>query len=212
MNWLQKLSQSKPMSLPIPPPVDINREHYPGVDRIDEVMSEETAQREYIPGMQWGDPGARGVTYKLPDGKRVKHSRDRVEYENAQKAYEQGMDWVVPILEEPQPIQFDRPMFRILMKELEELNLAEKLLVRYLANRLERLRDGFIDEMVSLQEIQEVYVPQLGADMVKYLYERMKYIFQQNANTLRLRDLHAGNFGWDGNELKVWDLGPDRSS
>lgn len=210
MNWLQKIAQ-KPMATVVPPPDDIDRETYRGIDRIDEIMSEETAQQEYVPGTEWGDAGSRGITYTLPGGKRMKHSKDRKEYENAQIVYSQEMDWVVPILEAPQLIQDNPPLFKILMKELKPLSQPETMLVGYLANRLERARDGWIEDMVGIEEVMENYVHFLDVDKVLYLYNRMQYIFQQNSNTLWLTDLHAGNFGWDGNELKVWDIGPDRS-
>ena len=35
----------------------------------------------------------------------------------------------------------------------------------------------------------------------------MIYVHEQNSQTLWLTDLHFGNFGWDGDELKVWDIG-----
>lgn len=199
------------MATVVDPPANIDRGIHPGIDRVDEVMSEETAQQEYVPGMEWGAAGSRGITYKMPDGTRVKHSKDRKEYENAQVVYNQGMDWVVPILEEPRIIQDDPPMFSIRMKELKPLSPQEEGLVYELEDNFKKVRDGWIKETIDIEDIMEKYVSLLDIGKILYLYKRLEYIFQQNKGTFGLTDLHAGNFGWDGNELKVWDIGPDRS-
>lgn len=212
-SWIDSLDESKPMALPKSPPSDVEWETSPrhGVLRIDEVMSPQTAEEQYNPNMDYYAHGSFGVLYQSDPGEVFKYTKDPREAETVKLVFEQQYDWIVPMLAPPEQVQDDPPIYKIRMKEMEELNRAEYELVKLLSGDLQRYRDGFLENVIGIDEVMEDFVPYLDVDKVFYIYERMKYIFQQNGDILWLTDLHGGNFGWDGEELKVWDVGPDRS-
>ncbi|MHA2279758.1 MAG: hypothetical protein ACXAC5_02525 [Promethearchaeota archaeon] len=204
MNWLQKIAQ-KPMALPVAPPAG-QRNELRGIDRIDEQMTPETAQEEYTPEMEWGGAGAFGVVYKTGPGEMTKYTKDYREFETAKIAYEQDIDWVVPILEEPTQLQYDPPLYRIRMKRMQPMGRHQASLVEILI-----YSEGKHGKFPDIENIMESYVPILDVDEILYLYKRIEYILEQNRKSLWLTDIHSGNIGWDGSHLKVWDIGPGTS-
>jgi len=207
MNWLQKIAQ-KPMALPKVPPTWSNWQddtYGGGAMRIDDVMSPQTAEEQFEPDMQYAGHGSFGVVYRTGPGEVSKFSKDPREAETAQLVFDQKYDWIVPMLAPPEQVQYDPPVYRLRMKEMKPLEQHETMLVNYLEMHYEK------KGIPSIEFVMENFVPYVDVDKVMYIYKRMKYILEQNEATLWLTDLHGGNFGWDGNELKVWDIGPDTS-
>lgn len=199
MNWLQRIAQ-KPMALPVAFP---GRLPGAGATRIDDLMTEQTAREQYSPTMEPGGEGSFGVVYKIGPNEMAKYTKDPREAETVQFVFDNKFDWVVPVLAPPEQVQYDPPIYKIVMKELKPLSMQESNLVDFLEYHYHHY--GIPD----IEDVMEEYVPYLDVDTVMYIYNRTRYIFDQNKNTLGLTDLHGGNFGWDGKELKVLDVGPD---
>lgn len=208
---------AKPMALPQPVPDSERRPHgeFPGgVKRIDDIMTEETAQseRDSYPNMGDGRPGSFGVFYPINDTEGIKYTKDELEASNVEKAYYQKFDWVVPILSPPRPVQVgDRALWGIHMKMIQPLeNWREQGLVSSLWDSFNK-GDFLSIEKVMEDNMGDEHPDAMSVDLILNIYNRMKYILTENEKHLGLTDIHGGNVGWDGDRLKVFDLGPDVS-
>ncbi len=201
-------NDAKPMALPIRPSreeVYQKLDFEPGgIKRIDDVMTEETARQEYSPGMEWESAGSLGVVYR-DNGEIIKYTKDPNEAQMVQYIFslqqEGKLDWVVPFLGSPELTQSHPPIYKIRMKELQPL---EGSITRLISN-LTYLRKTVT---VEIDRIMDLYDQEINVDMIQYIYNRVKYVLDENEKTLELSDLHGGNWGWDDNEIKVWDVGP----
>ena len=209
MNWLKKISQKKPMALPAIAPQKA-RDFLRGVEQIDQVMSDETAQNEFNvdPQMEWLGAGYEGIVYRSSD-KAIKYSKYRSEFENATFAFENQPDWIVPVLESPKQIQEQPFLCKIVMKRITKSTPEQEKLLdiicgygrRQWLSKVKKEDDSILNELFTLFINRKEH-----EEEVKNIYYRVKYIFEQNMQTLQLQDLHADNFGWDEGVLKLLDL------
>lgn len=198
--WRDADPDAKPMALPLAP--SKKQRYHRGVDRIDSRMTEEVADQEMSPQMEWGGAGAFGVVYRTAPGEMTKYFYDPAEFRIISKAYEERLDFVVPFLSPPEQVQDFPPIWKVRMKELTLLSGEEKGLFDRLEGAL---------EYPTLDKVMEDW-GHVDVDKVIKLYENTKYIREQNARSLWLTDIHHGNVGWDDDgRLKVFDLGTGNS-
>mgnify|MGYP001559350642 FL=1 len=180
-----------------------------GVEQIDQSMSAETAKNEFNadPSMEWLGAGYEGIVYRSSD-KAIKYSKYRSEFENATFAYENQLDWIVPILEQPKQIQEQPFLCKIIMKKITKSTPEQERLLDLICGygRRQWLSKVKIEDDLILNYIVESNVKHISEEEIKLTYYRVKYIFGQNMQTLQLQDLHADNFGWDEGILKLLDL------
>ena len=203
MNWLKKISQSKPMALPTMVPE--HQREQGGIAKIDRNMSEETAQNEYSldPSMSLLGAGSNGIVYKS-SGRVIKYSKDISEFRNTIFAFENQLKWVVPILEQPRQIQENPFLCKIAMKELDQITARQSSLLWHLTDHI--LPGKKIVELPDIGDVMDDFVLTMNVDEVFNIYSQVEYIIQENEKTFKLRDIHPDNFGWDGNKLKLLDL------
>lgn len=198
-------------AMPLPVAVDTEeRLDSAGISRMDNKMTEDTANRlrQQYPEIEYGGAGAIGIVFQTGPNEIMKVTHDLSEANAAEYAFENSLDWVVPILEKPQMIQDNPPMWGIRMKKLRLIE-DQNLIV-------------FIHNVVAMDEVNQFpNLEQIGfiiennfpdfedADEALNIYAHMKYILDQNRQALWLGDIHGGNVGWDDDgHLKVFDLGP----
>lgn len=202
-NWLYKISQ-KPMALPVAPPSPwMNM----GIERIDQRMDEETADKlkQQYPDIQYGGAGAAGIVFRTGPGKMAKVTSYEDEVINATQAFYNQYDWVVPILSEPERVQGSPRLWLIHMKELKPVPRNETMLVASLC-------DCFNPENFSPPSVEyylEKFTGEIDTNRIIDVYSQMSKIYQKNKETLQLYDTHEYNFGIDPDDgkLKIWDLG-----
>ena len=206
MNWLKKISQKKPMALPVEVPTK-DRNIFRGIRDIDDYMDEETAKNEFNldPSMSWLGAGSEGIVYES-SGKVVKYSRQKSEFDNAIFAYQNKFDWVVPILEQPRQIQENPFLCKIVMKKIQKLTREQEKLIDNMTSRFAEQPETSGPSLYDLDTILEYAIRYIPEQEIINIYNRLEYILEQNSQTLQLTDLHAGNFGWDNDVLKVLDL------
>lgn len=196
----------------MPLPFEVSRrerEHHMGYERIDNRMSQETSdqlQQDY-PEMLGGDAGAIGVALRSAPGEMTKITHDWSEAKAATAVFENPVNWIARILEEPKMIQGNPPLWRIRMEKVQTLDDPMAIFATQFYYR---------DDANNYPDVEEL--PQMmrmgGMDMDRYdevvkIHAHMKYIFDRNRQSFWITDIHGGNVGWgsDGN-LKVFDLGP----
>lgn len=202
MNWLHKIAQ-KQMPLPIAPP-DLERGKG-GIVGIDNRMYDETSYtlKQRFPNINYGGAGEFGIVFKTGPGEMAKVTRDGTEVENATQAFYNQYDWVVPILEIPRQIQENPSLWMIRMKELKKVPKNEQGVIKNLIY--------FGWGAYTLEDIIKNFAGIINPERLAEMYEQLKHVNEQNSNSLRLTDLHGGNFGIDPDDgrLKVLDLGAD---
>jgi len=204
MNWLQKISQ-KGMPLPVTVP-DYEAVEHMGIDRMDDRMTQETSDklRQQYPEIEYGGAGMIGMAFQTGPNEIMKVTHDWGESNIAKYVFEHPMNWVVPVLEEPQMIQEYPPMWSIRMKKLQPLDNWElEFFVTDLKVRHEK------NEFPDIYQVQTMIEGMSDPDAAIKLYHHIKYIIDQNDQTIMIGDIHGGNVGWDDDgHLKVFDLGP----
>lgn len=227
MNWLKRIAQQelphtsivdltkflKQAQKAMPLPTDTSmqdRAENAGIHRIDEMMTQETADmlHQQYPEIAYGGAGAIGIAFQTGPNEIMKITHDLSEANAAEYAFENSLDWVVPILDKPQMIQENPPMWGIRMKKLRLIEdqdlgiLINDLVRRYETNSFPNLEQiGFM--------VENNFPNFNDADEALEIYAHIKYILDQNRQTLWLGDIHGGNVGWDDDgHLKVFDLGP----
>lgn len=183
----------------------------PGIHRTDEMMTQETSDmlRQQYPEIAYGGAGAIGIAFETGPNEILKITRDWREADIAKQVFQQPMDWIVPILEEPKMVQDSPPLWGIRMKRLqliEDVELAA--FVSYLTFPTTPFPDHHqVRFMIEEERIGE------QMDTAMALYAQVKYILERNQQTFWLPDIHGGNVGWDDDgQLKVFDLGPGTTS
>lgn len=226
MNWLIHIAQSDFPNLqhsslgskpkPMPLPVDVGHEERldnAGIDRVDSRMNQQTADqlRQQYPEIDYGGAGAMGMAFQTGPGEIMKVTHSIAEVNAAKSAFENRMDWVVPILEEPQMLQEHPPLWGIRMKELQLLDNEMQMFVTQLSYADEENR--MPQNEVELQDLLRQGKIERRREEARKIWTHMKYIFDQNRQTLWLGDIHGGNVGWDDDgNLKLFDLGPGNFS
>lgn len=202
MNWLKRIAQK---SMPLPVSVPAGERENMGIERMDTKMTQETADRlrQQYPGIEYGGAGMIGIALKTGPNELLKITHDWGEVNAATYAFENPMNWVVPILEEPQMIQDNPPMWGIRMKEIEPIVNPELNIF------ISQLSDLYDKNTFPSLEIAQTWHTTIDEEELIQIYAQMKYILEQNRQTLWLGDIHGGNVGWDDDgNLKVFDLGP----
>lgn len=206
MNWLQKTSQK---SMPLP--VDVEREERwdsAGVNRVDDRMSQETADqlRQQYPEIEFGGAGAIGIAFETGPGEIMKITHAISEVNAANYALENRVDWIVPILEEPEMLQEHPPLWGIRMKELKLLDRDMQMFATQLSADEENMMP---QNEAQFQDLLRQGGIERRHEEARKVWAHMKYILDRNRQTLWLGDIHGGNVGWDDDGvLKVFDLGP----
>jgi len=213
MNWLQKISQKY---MPLPTNTlrqqEDREDGAAGIYRTDEMMTQETADmlRQQYPEIDYGGAGAIGIAFQTGPNEILKVTRDWREADIAKTVFKQPLDWVVPILAEPEMVQEDPPLWGIRMKKLQPIvDTGLALMISDLTIRSSR--NGFPNPNQARVLINDVRGYDLAdqEETAMQLYAQIKRIMELNEKSLWLPDIHGGNVGWDDDgRLKVFDLGP----
>ncbi len=197
MNWLQKISQVKPMALPFTvPQSDI---FSGGVDAIDQEMLQETADQEVDRlNPEFLGSGSMGVAGITPEGLVVKYTAEHDEAHIAQHFMNNPIP-CLPIIYEVKRLQ--QFLWAITMEKVKLLTNSEECqVITALNNQLQYSSSN------SLKMIQELtskypYLEKLVDD-----YNTMMACLKEHKITPG--DLHDDNVGYnkDGN-LVLFDLG-----
>ena len=127
MSWLIRISQSKPMALPFPYSVDRGTG---GVNVIDSIMTDETANRErqeVVPG--YLGEGAMGVATALPSGYVGKYTDDEDEMKIAEYFKSKNVPCIVKIYS-TRTVQELPPIYMIVMEKVRTLSQLEASIIR----------------------------------------------------------------------------------
>lgn len=192
--------------------VDIGHEErfeHAGIDRMDYRMDQQTADqlRQQYPEIEYGGAGAIGIAFQTGPNEIMKITHSVQEANAANYVFENNMDWVVPILEKPQMLQEHPPMWGIRMKELQLLDPEVQMFVSELS-RADEVNQMPQNE-AEFQDLLRQGKIERRHEEARKIWAQMKYILDQNRETLWLPDIHGGNVGWDDDGyLKVFDLGP----
>jgi len=220
MNWLQKTAQlekqaQKAMPLPKVPeaiPREDRKEHS-GIQRLDDMMLQETADmlNQQYPQIEYGDAGGAGevgVAYQIGPNEMLKITRDWREASIAEDVFYTPMDWVVPILAKPEMIQNNPPLWAIQTKKLHPINNLELEIFVGRLIHIDKTFHIFPNQIMVRSLIKEERIEE-QEELAMILYDQIRYIVDRNKETLLLPDIHGGNVGWDDDGvLKVFDLGP----
>lgn len=205
--WLRRVSQ-KYMPLPAPVPPE-ERSLHQGVERMDERMTQETADqlRQQYPEIEYGGAGTFGTAFQTGPNEILKVTHSWEEANRAQQVFERPMDWIVPVLAEPQMIQENPPMWGIRMKKLQIIDDVElEIFVTQLGFKsyLPDFDSNWAQEMIQDMIQKDSH---LNVQNVAYIWDQVQYILEQNNDTFGI-EIHGGNVGWDDDgRLKVFDLG-----
>lgn len=210
MNWLERIAQ-KPMALPLAVPED---QVHNGIYEVDYVMTEDTAEkfRQEHPELAYGGAGKVGIAYQTGPNEMIKITPDWNEANTARLVFENPMDWVVPVIEEPKMIQENPPLWSIRMKKVEPIeDIYFQSFVHQLFDELKYEDELDVHQLrFLLNEVLERY-GEKGVSRGMEIYAQVLYIVRRNKDTLWLTDIHAGNVGWDDDgNLKVFDFGPGK--
>lgn len=223
MNWLQRISQFKPMPLPYGiPDAGIGR----GFSHIDNQMSQETAdkQKGQYPDISYLGSGVEGIASDIPGGV-LKYTDQEKEYLSALNQYKQQLPCLVRILEEPKQIQVPptpqrpwpkhtSPLWAIAMEKVQALDEDERNVMNFIMGweidpgRYPTFEEtlNFTDFLYKKYGVKKPKVAPEKIQRVHYAYRHMKTCFADNK--FESRDAHTKNVGWskDG-RMVLFDLG-----
>jgi hypothetical protein len=215
MNWLIKLSgNAKPMSLPSYkfPPSNIGPG--PGVERIDESMSDETANKlkGLYPGISFMGAGSRGIVYDC-GGAACKITKLEQEAENAMWVQEAKPEGSVEVYSVEQ-IQEHPALWLIKMKKVRPLDTVEAAIYSILRSKPLILGDNIrsakeaVDIVRSYNWVSGIDSSSIISDeLISKIFIAMLRMSRSliSAN-LNHGDAHSDNIGWDGDKLVLVDL------
>lgn len=183
-----------------------------GIHRTDEMMTQETADmlRQQYPEIDYGGAGAIGIAFQTGPNEMLKVTRDWREADIAKIVFNNPMDWIVPILEEPRMIQDDPSLWGIRMKKIQPIaDMGLEIMIGDLTKRKIGLNFPNSEQFRILVRDVRGYDLADQEETAMKLYFQIKYIMKRNEESLWLTDIHGGNVGWDDDgKLKVFDLGP----
>ena len=215
MNWLQRLSQSKPMALPYAQPRGDRPK--PGYFRIDRTMTEPAAEqeKERYPGMDFFSAGTMGLVSKIAPGVLMKYTDDAREAEAATEAWQDQHSFMVPILEKPREIPGKKPLWAIVMKEIEPVTQDQQWVIGFLdpTNPENRgLTGGFptIDRTMDVFSEPSVYYHVDVDEILKVHNAYKQFVHEMSKHGYSMGDAHGGNLGWNEGRIVLLDLGGSR--
>jgi hypothetical protein len=216
VSWMERCSQAKPMALPVEIPSDNKKgTGNRGIDYVDRVMSEETAQkeREKYPGMSFLDAGNRGVAITVPytiqdesgNTKLVvmKYTTHPSEYKTAKFLLTRpdlnGKLFAKVIeadMAQGEAGQYEA-LYRIVMEKVDPLNKEEV---------------NFINEFLYGNKgpnCPPINTLPMWAVEYTYVYDSYcELISNLKTSGFKTSDVHGKNVGWnEDSELVVFDLG-----
>ena len=135
MSWLIRICQSKPMALPFALP---EQRYEDGLNRIDRMMTDETAKSE-AETMQpsYLGSGMYGTATNLPSGFAGKYTDDPSEVEIARRVKDNPISCIVNVHNIRQ-VQRDPIIFMIIMEKVKVLDAIEKEAIRMLRHDWEK--------------------------------------------------------------------------
>lgn len=205
MNWLHKLSQSKPMALPYA--IEEEKGFDPGTLRIDSLMSPETAfeQGKSHPDLDFFGAGALGLVSKtgIP-GVLVKYTPDKNEVNAAQIQFEKKFPFFIEVLQPPKQIQQDPPLWEIMIREIKQLTWPAVGFVTYLHRSYQSKKMKY----PTLKEALDDWDFQMRRDDIRKAYDDYTNLLKEMISSgIWVGDAHGENVGYQNGELVVLDLG-----
>jgi len=182
VSWLQKISQSKPMALPFQHPSETGANYDNGVSRIDEGMTEETAEKEKKRrNPSYLGSGYYGIATDIGNDFVCKYSDDLDEVEMAKYVKNNPIPCVVNI-HDIVKIQESPMIFGIIMDKVETIQEYDEKII------INSLRFNWKNEYRIL-ELKQRY------DNHKMIDDYIKMSICLRDNNIETGDAHAGNVG-----------------
>lgn len=205
MNWLQKISQSKPMALPFARP----EWSEPGLDDIDQIMQEETAaeERKNMQPSYLGS-GMFGIAVDLPNGLVGKYTDDIDEATMATYIQDNPMSCVVNI-HDIKLIQEEPELFMIIMDKIKTLNDTEQAIVYNLRSFVPYAKNHLREWQVP-EKVQKIRDRTSNHRVIDDFIDMEKCLKSNNIST---QDTHGENIGYDKQwNLVLFDLGSSKKT
>lgn len=214
MNWLNKITQSKPMAMPIPDPGEHIRNT--GWEVIDNRMTLETADEEIdqYPDLSYLGSGSNGVVVDLGYNMVGKYTNEEHEVFQAERAKKHRPSCIVNIHEIRKVQGPPYSLWMIIMDRIRTLDTVEKKLYAFFSSfgsqngplTIERIRDGGFN--LGRPVSANGQLTQFGEQVKHLLSLHKKFMKCLELNGFRADEAHEENVGFDKNSnLVLFDLG-----
>ena len=210
MNWLNKISQHKPMALPAGGDTMNLMQTNRGIRDIDREMEQSTADEldKRFPYIDLLGAGQMGVAYDCMEGVVCKISNDRYEIAAARQAMRVRCPAVAQVYKVEQ-IQRSPLLWVIMIKKVQALSKTEQFYYAYMPEHLPEDDVSLEEYMIKMNRGDNVLGNSpIDVNLIRKIH-RASEIMEASLKEFgfSIRETHESNVGWDGDRLVLFDLG-----